>query len=105
MVKGEVVSFIVSLFPTAIFFTVNSYLILTWTKIYFSGIESGRTTRVCMKSLFVVTNAICIGLIVAEMIFAGLGSSEGKVMNDVRCQCNNSGVILHCLYFDSTGIV
>ena len=79
----ETIAFVVSLLPTAIFFSVNSFLVLTWTKIYFSAIHTAKKTRVVLKTLFILSNTLCAGLVVAEMIFATFGSSEGFVMNEV----------------------
>eukprot|EP00750_Incisomonas_marina_P030399 INCI7489.3.p1 GENE.INCI7489.3~~INCI7489.3.p1 ORF type:complete len:272 (+),score=30.56 INCI7489.3:215-1030(+) len=83
----ETIAFVVSLLPTAIFFSVNSFLVLTWTKIYFSAIHTAKKTRVVLKTLFILSNTLCAGLVVAEMIFATFGSSEGFVMNEVSNIC------------------
>jgi len=79
---SEKAAYIVSLLPTLVFFSVNSFLILTWTKIYFSGINSDRTTRVWIKGVFITTNAICAAIIIIEIIFV-LTNSRSIVMSAV----------------------
>jgi hypothetical protein len=80
----ETIAFVVSVVPSAIFFSVNSFLVLTWSRIYFSGITTDNRMRVAMRTLFIVTNTICAGLVLTEIIFACIGESEGTLMNQVR---------------------
>ncbi len=79
----ETIAFVVSVLPSAIFFSVNSFLVLTWSKIYFSGIKTDNRMRVAMRTLFIVTNAVCAGLVLTEIIFACLGQDEGSLMSQV----------------------
>ena len=78
------VAFVVSLLPTAIFFSVNSYLVLSWTRVYFTTVDSNTLGSRVMKTCFIVSNVFCCSLIIAEMVLGSLDVPESQTMNTVR---------------------
>lgn len=77
------ISFIVSVFPTALFFSLNSVFVLTWSRIYLSSVQSAAVMRTWLRIIFIVTNTISTALVLVEVIFAAVDAPEGQLMNTV----------------------